>query len=78
VRRRLTEHSRLLIVLATALVIRLALASLPGFESDVGLATSQALAIVVCTAFAALLVETKRLARGAAGTMSVPTPSEGG
>jgi hypothetical protein len=28
-----------------------------------GLATSQALAIVVCTTFAALLVETRRLAR---------------
>jgi Gpi18-like mannosyltransferase len=37
VRRWLTEHSRLLIVLAGALVIRLALAALPGFPSDVGL-----------------------------------------
>ena len=36
-RRWITEHSRLLIVLACALVIRLALAALPGFASDVGL-----------------------------------------
>jgi Gpi18-like mannosyltransferase len=37
VRRWLTQHSRLLVVLAGALVIRLALAELPGFASDVGL-----------------------------------------
>ena len=43
-----------------------------------GLATSQALAIVVCTTFAALLVETIRLARDAAGRMSLPTQPEGG
>ena len=42
------------------------------------LATSQALAIVVCTTFAALLVETWRLARDRAGTMVLPTQPEGG
>lgn len=43
-----------------------------------GLATSQALAIVVCTTFGALLVETWRLARDAPGRMSLPTPAKGG
>jgi Gpi18-like mannosyltransferase len=43
-----------------------------------GLATSQALALVVCTTFAALLVETWRLARDRAGTMVLPTQPEGG
>jgi dolichyl-phosphate-mannose-protein mannosyltransferase len=42
-----------------------------------GLDTSQALAIVVCTSFAALLVETRRLARDAPGTMSLPTRPKG-
>jgi len=37
VRRWITEHPRLLILLASALIIRLALAALPGFVSDVGL-----------------------------------------
>ena len=43
-----------------------------------GIATSQALAIVVCTTFAALLVETRRLAQAAAGRMNVPIQPEGG
>jgi dolichyl-phosphate-mannose-protein mannosyltransferase len=37
VRRWITEHSQLLILLGGMLVVRLALAALPGFESDVGL-----------------------------------------
>jgi Gpi18-like mannosyltransferase len=37
VRRWITEHPRLLILLGGALIIRLALAALPGFVSDVGL-----------------------------------------